>query len=106
MKKNQYHVPYVETALGAAKGSAANARLNIEIMPAFFELPYRGKDQDTQVETLIHEMSHHAANTDDEKVLGVTCYGLMGVKAARLAGKASNNAENYGYFLSSFQDFA
>ena len=75
-------------------------------MPGFFSLPFKAKDQDTQVQTLIHELSHHAANTDDEEVNGETCYGLSGVRAARQAGKGANNADNIGYFVASFQNFA
>ena len=31
---------------------------------------------------------------------------VAGVRAAKLAGKASNNAENYGFFVASLQNYA
>ena len=93
--------PYVDVALTGNKPGRQKERMNITVTPLFFTLPFRAKDKDSQVETLVHELSHHAANTNDEKVLGITCYGMLGVKAARFAGKAANNAENYGYFVES-----
>lgn len=98
-----YHVPYVAKAQDSAK---ANDKLILKIRPSFFGLPFKAKDVDTQVETLIHELSHHAANTDDEVVNGKTCYGLSGVRSAKQAGKGANNADNIGYFVASFQNFA
>jgi hypothetical protein len=98
-----YHVPYIKTSQDEAAKGTKNL---VSIMPSFFTLPYKGKDMDTQVETIIHELSHHAANTDDEEVNGKDCYGYEGVKRAVRAGKAINNAENYGYFICSFQNFA
>jgi hypothetical protein len=101
--KNVYHKPYIAKSQKEAKNGTKNM---IDIMPSFFTLPFKGKDEDTQVETIVHELSHHAANTNDESVSGVDCYSYNGVQAAVRAGKATNNAENYGYFICSFQNFA
>jgi hypothetical protein len=98
-----YHKPYIQRAQDRAQ---QGNKLVIEVMPKFFNLPFKAKDRQTQVETLIHELSHHAANTEDETVLGITCYEAIGVKMAKWAGKAANNAENHGFFIASFQNFA
>ncbi len=50
--------------------------------------------------TLIHEMTHDSAATDDEKYNGIVAYGEDNAKdlAADDPDKAINNAENYALF--------
>lgn len=66
----------------------------------YFELPYKVKNAQSQLETFIHELSHTAAGTHD--VDAPKCYGYNGVLYCKQQGKAATNAENYGMFLQSY----
>ncbi len=56
------------------------------------------------VGTLVHEISHAAAGTDDEVVGGNKMYGKDNAQtlAQTSPAQARNNAENYGYFCDLF----
>lgn len=75
----------------------------IKINDAFFNLSLRAMDSENMVQTVLHELSHHAANTADETFAGVELYGAPGVWFAIKSGVAHNNAENYGFFVASLR---
>jgi len=68
------------------------------IGPAFFTLPYKSLTQQSQVQSFMHELSHHAAGTIDD---GSPCYGQQGVQRLKGLGplKAVHNAENVAFFI-------
>jgi hypothetical protein len=67
--------------------------------PAIWGMPFTSLQDQSQVETFLHELSHHAAGTIDDKN-GGECYGLTGVKRLKGLGpaRAVRNAENVGWF--------
>ena len=71
--------------------------LNIHLCEAYFNAPATGYD--SKFGTIIHELSHAAADTDD--VPGF--YGTSACKrlARNKPGKAVTNADNYEYFAES-----
>jgi hypothetical protein len=84
---------------------ALSGTVPIKIYDEFFGLPEKGPDLETRVSTLLHELSHHAAHTVDVFVSVAAGHGLLGVKAANFTGQSQINAENYGFFVSSFGNF-
>jgi hypothetical protein len=79
------------------QGKGVKAALPISITDDFFK-----QKEDSHIRTILHELSHHAANTrDEENFLGIPLYGPL-TTWAKLNGKADNNADNYAYFLESF----
>ncbi len=68
--------------------------------PAVFKMPFAEAGVQSQVETFLHELSHHAAMTVDDTV-GGECYGKTGVLRLKALGPARSvyNAENVGFFL-------
>jgi len=56
-------------------------------------------DDQTQIETVVHELSHLAAGTDDKP--DGACYGRVNALALATGQPllAQNNAENYGFFV-------
>lgn len=77
------------------KGSAP-----MNLYRGFFALSHKLNDQQSQVETFLHELSHGAAGTHD--VDEPSCYGLSGVEYCKRNGSSTVNAENYGFYLQSF----
>ena len=80
-------------------GAGVADMMPMKLGPPFFAMPYSSLTQQSQIETFIHELSHHAAGAIDD-TNGGECYGqtgvtrLMGLGAAR----AVRNAENIGWF--------
>lgn len=72
----------------------AGGALPMTIGPPFFGEPDFSLTDQSQVQTFLHELSHHAAGTVD---LG---YGMAGVQACVVQGPlvAVRNAENVGFF--------
>ena len=77
------------------KGSAP-----MHFYKGFFELSGKLNDQQSQVETFLHELSHGAGATED--VDAPSCYGWQGVEYCKRNGTSTVNAENYGFFLQSY----
>lgn len=77
----------------------APARLPMRLGPNFFAMSDRELFEQSKVETFLHELSHHAAGTIDDKV-GGECYGWTGVTRLKGLGPARAvwNAENVGFF--------
>lgn len=67
--------------------------------------PIREMDTQNQISGLLHEISHHAANTNDETFCGIELYGWPGIRTAIFTGVAHNNAENDGFFIASLRLF-
>ena len=77
------------------KGSAP-----MNFYSGFFALTGKLNDQQSQVETFLHELSHGAGATED--VDQPSCYGWQGVEYCKRNGTSTVNAENYGFFLQSY----
>jgi hypothetical protein len=69
------------------------------IGPSCFTNPMWAQDAQCVIETLLHELSHHAAGTVDD-TSGGECYGIAGVNRLKAQGsdRAVRNAENVGFF--------
>lgn len=69
----------------------------------FFTLPEISLSTQSQVETFLHELSHHAAATLDDKT-GGECYDWSGITRLKGLGplRAVRNAENIGFFLTRY----
>ena len=80
--------------------ASANAAPEITLYDLYFKLPYKLGDNQSQVETFLHELSHTAAGTHD--VDAPKCYGYNGVVYCRGINKGASNAESYGMFLQSY----
>ena len=80
--------------------SSRNGSAEMMIYQQFFEMKYKLGDQQSQIQTFLHELSHCAGGTHD--VDDPKCYGWQGVLYCKQNGTASKNAENYGMFLQSF----
>jgi hypothetical protein len=74
------------------------------IGPAFFTLPARSLDQQSQAQSFMHELSHHAAGTIDDGDAANPCYGQQGVDRLKGLGplRAVRNAENVAFFVVQF----
>ena len=81
---------------------ANNPALSMIIRPIFFNLPFEALNNQSQVETFLHELSHFAAGTIDYKP--PRCYEMTGVNYCKSAGVevAVRNAENVGFFIASY----
>lgn len=79
--------------------------VKIQLTDIFFNNLRRVQSNDqTQIETLIHELSHVAAGTLDQDKHPTNpqpCYGRIAATtlAKRYPDQARNNAENYGFFI-------
>ena len=65
----------------------------------FFSMDYISLSGQSQVETFLHELSHHAAGTIDD-TNGGPCYEMVGIRRLKGLGptRAVRNAENVGFF--------
>jgi hypothetical protein len=65
----------------------------------FFAMPFVSLSEQSQTETFLHELSHHAAGTIDDSN-GGECYTMTGVNRLKGLGpvRAVRNAENVGFF--------
>lgn len=89
----------VDAGITRVSGGALVMRLGSNL----WTMPFKSLTEQSQVETFIHELSHHAAGTIDDKN-GGECYGLTGVNRLKAAGpaRAVRNAENVGFFCMSY----
>jgi hypothetical protein len=89
------------------EASGAHAGVMIKLPRRFFEDMSRTQSNDqTQIETFIHELSHVAAGTKDMERADHTtnpqpCYGRVNALALaqNFPDQAQDNAENYGFFI-------
>jgi hypothetical protein len=74
------------------------------IGPAFFTLPAKSMGQQSQAQSFMHELSHHAAGTIDDGDAANPCYGQQGVDRLKGLGplRAVRNAENVAFFVVQF----
>lgn len=80
-----------------------NKKLPMTIYPQFFKLPKHSIDEQSRLQTYLHELSHFAAGTVDYKGMGVRSpYGMSGIQACMVAGHSAENAENIAMFLATF----
>lgn len=87
--------------------TAAHAGVKIKLTDRFFNhLPRVQSDDQTQIETFLHELSHIAAGTKDMERADHTpnpqpCYGRVNALnlATNFPAQARNNAENFGFFI-------
>ena len=80
-------------------------RMPMRLGSPFFAMPFKHLSEQSQIQTFLHELSHHAAGTIDDDRFGPTgCYEWSGVVAMKGAGpnKAVRNAENVGFFCSRY----
>jgi hypothetical protein len=87
------------TGVQRVKGGSLVMRLG----PNIWDMPFTSTTEQSQVETFLHELSHHAAGTIDDQE-GGECYGLPGVTRLKALGpaRAVRNAENVGFFCVSY----
>lgn len=83
-----------------AEAMTDNPTFPMRLGARFFTLPESSLTAQSQVETFLHELSHHAAATIDDNTSG-ECYGQTGVDRLKGLGpgRAVRNAENVGWFL-------
>ena len=85
--------------------TAANAAVQIALTDRFFNQLTRVQSNDqTQIETFIHELSHVAAGVldqDHHATNPLACYGRVNALAMATShpDQARDNAENYGFFI-------
>ncbi len=81
----------------------SNPTFPMSLGPRFFTLPEISLTEQSQVQTFLHELSHHAAATLDDNN-GGECYGLIGINRLKGLGppRAVRNAENVGFFLARY----
>jgi len=80
---------------------------NMSICPRFLKImPAEGSSNQSQVGTLVHEISHLLGGTQDivDPNSGDVVYGATAAKAlaAQFPALAVNNAENYGFYVAEF----
>jgi len=80
--------------------TADNGPLDMKFFDAYFDLPYKAFDAQSQVQVFLHELSHMAGGTVD--VDAPAGYEWPGVQYCISIKKAAHNAENYGMFLASY----
>lgn len=80
--------------------TADNGPLDIKVFDAYFALPYKSLDAQSQVQVFLHELSHLAGGTVD--VDAPAGYEWKGVQYCISIKKSAHNAENYGMFLQSY----
>jgi hypothetical protein len=82
------------------------ADFNMDVCPRFLKImALLGSENQSQVGTFLHELSHLVGNTNDEVYPGgAVAYGATAAKrlAKDYPATAINNAENYGFYISSF----
>jgi hypothetical protein len=85
--------------LASGKTGTVGGKMTMRIGPALFAMPFTSLSVQSQVETFLHELSHHSAGTIDD-TNGGECYGLVGVTRLKNLGptRAVRNAENVGFF--------
>jgi hypothetical protein len=85
----------------SANGNAE--AMPMKLGPNFFAMDRISLTEQSQIETFLHELSHHAAGTIDDKV-GGECYTMTGVMRLKGLGplRATRNAENVGFFLTRY----
>ena len=90
------HTTYID---GLRQDGTAPTRLPMRLGQNFFAMPDRELFEQSQVETFLHELSHHAAGTIDDSTSG-NCYGWDGVSRLKGLGpdRAVRNAENVAFF--------
>lgn len=99
---NMSYIQHVKMRIAQRTGAKGNkATLSIKLGDDFFNEPWFGDGNDERIKIILHELSHHAANTQDETMGTIELYGPLH-KLAKVSGQADNNAENYAYFLSAF----
>jgi hypothetical protein len=89
------------------QASSQDSAVLIKLPERFFtQLSRTQSDDQTQIETLIHELSHVAAGTKDMERADHTtnpqpCYGRINALnlAVNFPDQARDNAENYGFFI-------
>jgi Lysine-specific metallo-endopeptidase len=91
----------------AGVGAAGSMAFNMDICPRLLNIMASlGSDNQSQVGTFLHELSHLLGGTNDVVFPGtaVTAYGSTAAKklAKTYPASAVNNAENYGFYISSF----
>ncbi|WP_017721273.1 M35 family metallopeptidase [Kamptonema formosum] len=79
-----------------APGAGLGVGIIINLCEAFFTAPLYGTN--SQVGTLLHEISHLVGNTNDHKYGQSRCLELAKTNPL----EAINNADNYEYYLESF----
>jgi hypothetical protein len=86
--------------LSSGKSGSEGGQMTMRIGPALFAMPFVSLSVQSQVETFLHELSHHAAGTIDDKN-GGECYEWVGVTRLKGVGpaRAVRNAENVGFFV-------
>jgi hypothetical protein len=86
-----------------AEARTDNPTFPMRLGARFFNLPSISLSEQSQVETFLHELSHHAAATIDDKN-GGECYGWTGVTRLKGLGpaRAVRNAENVGFLLARY----
>jgi len=84
-------------------GSGNAAMMPMKLGTNFFNMTFLSLSEQSQVETFLHELSHHAAGTIDDKN-GGECYTMVGVNRLKGLGpaRATRNAENVGFFLARY----
>ena len=86
---------------------ARNVDFTLDICPRLLKImATAGTENQSQVGTLLHEISHLLGGTNDEADpgTGVVAYGAAAAKALATnhPALAVNNAENYGFYISAF----
>lgn len=83
-----------------ASSSPVIGAMPMKLGAPFFAMPFTSLTEQSQVQTFLHELSHHAAATIDDQN-GGECYGQTGVTRLKGLGpeRAVRNAENVGWFL-------
>jgi hypothetical protein len=95
-----YEGKRVNVVEGIMEDTSAYGAAKMELFDAYFGMPYKLRDAQSQVQAFLHELSHVAAGTLD--IDAPACYGMSGVNYCKLSGKSAYNAENYGMFLQSY----
>lgn len=90
-----------------AQAASAASNFTLDICPRLLKaMSFTGSGSQSQVGTLLHEISHLLGNTDDEVDPGNNTVAYGSVAAKRLArlypNQAVNNAENFGFYISAY----
>ncbi len=90
------HTSFID---GLRQDGSAPAMLPMTLYDNWFAMPDYSVTEQSKVETFIHELSHHAAGTIDDKT-GGECYEWTGVTRLKGLGPARAiwNAENVAFF--------
>jgi Lysine-specific metallo-endopeptidase len=102
-----YAPAYGWARANVAQARAAGSAFNLDVCPCLIrQMSSLGSGNQSQVGTLIHEISHLLGNTDDEvnPATGLVAYGASAAKALATTypTQAVNNAENYGFYVSAY----